>query len=359
MARLRLNLGTRSYNIEIGRGNLLHTGFRRFGSRYAVITDSNVKRLYAKKLESSLRRQGLDAEVFEFPAGEASKNPETAARIGREMARKGFDRDSIIIALGGGVAGDLVGYIASFYMRGIDYIQVPTTLLAQVDSSIGGKVGVDIPEGKNMFGYFHQPKAVIIDVETLKTLPKKEIQNGLAEIVKYGMAQDSELFEYLEKNVKRNSSFADMKFYQKVVEKSCRIKAGIVERDEKEKELRKILNYGHTIGHAIESAEKYRLSHGEAIALGMAYEGKVSLALGLLDKKSLARQNELIKEAGLPVKYSGRSSDELIKIMRRDKKARGGKLYFVLPTSVGRVKSYRGKVAFPVDESIVRKCLKE
>ncbi|MBI2124653.1 3-dehydroquinate synthase [Candidatus Pacearchaeota archaeon] len=359
MARLKLNLGTRSYNIEIGRQNLLHTNFGRFGSRYAIITDSNVKRLYAKRLENSLKRQGLDAEVFKFPVGEASKNPETAARIGREMARKGFDRESVIIALGGGVAGDLAGYIASFYMRGIDYIQVPTTLLAQVDSSIGGKVGVDIPEGKNMFGYFYQPKAVIIDVETLKTLPEKEIQNGLAEIIKYGMAQDSELFEYLEKNVKKKSSFANMKFCQRAVEMSCRIKAGIVEKDEKEKELRKILNYGHTIGHAIESAERYRLSHGEAIALGMAYEGKISLELGLLDKKSLARQNELIEKAGLPVKYSGKRGDELIKIMRRDKKARDGKLYFVLPTSVGRVKKANRRVAFPVDEPIVRKCLRE
>jgi 3-dehydroquinate synthase len=300
-----------------------------------------------------LRNQGLDVELLEFPAGEESKTPETAIFLGRELARKGLDRNSIIIAFGGGVVGDLAGYVASFYKRGINYVQVPTTLLAQVDSSIGGKTGVDIPEGKNMFGSFYQPKAVLADVETLGTLPEREIRNGLAEIIKYGVTQDKELFEDLEENF----SFKNFGFYLRIVEKSCRIKAKIVEKDERESELRKILNYGHTIGHAIEAAERYRISHGDAVGLGMVYEGKISSRLGLLDKDSLHRQNQLIEKVGLPVKYEG-NLDSLIEFVKRDKKNTRAGIYFVLPNALGAVKCENGKIAFPVDEALVRECLR-
>jgi 3-dehydroquinate synthase len=230
---------------------------------------------------------------------------------------------------------------------------MPTTLLAQVDSSIGGKTGVDIPEGKNLFGYFHQPKEVCIDIETLETLPEREIKNGLAEIIKYGMTQDRELFEFLEKNIeKRNENF-----YLRVIETSARIKSRIIEHDEKEKELRKILNYGHTIGHAIEGIKGYRgITHGEAVAIGMVYEGKISSELGFLKRNDLERQNKLIDRAGLPTRYKGNIKG-LLKIMKRDKKSRNEKLYFVLPIKIGKVKTRKNQIAFPVKIDLIRKCL--
>lgn len=354
MQKIRINLGSRSYDIEINAGNLLKTDFSRFGTRYMIVTDSNVRKLYGKDLKKSLREQGLEAELLEFPAGEQSKIPEAAIYLGRELARKEFDRDSTVLALGGGVVGDLAGYVASFFMRGIEYIQVPTTLLAQVDSSIGGKTGVNIPEGKNLFGSFYQPKAVITDVETLKTLPEQEIRNGLAEIIKYGMIRDAELFRFLEEN----HFLRDTEFFTRVVKRACEIKGEIIEKDEEEGELRKILNYGHTIGHAIETAGDYGIPHGEAVGLGMVYEGRISMRLGLLDNISLDRQNKLIKEAGLPVKYEG-NTDKLIEIMKKDKKSKEGKLYFVLPTSIGTVKEEDGKIAFSVEETLVRECLSE
>ncbi len=354
MKEVRINLGKRTYNIEICIGDLLKTDFSRFGNKYIVITDSNVRSLYGEDFNKALKEQGLETELLDFPAGERSKTPETATDLGRELARRGIDRNSTLLALGGGVVGDITGYVASFYMRGINYIQIPTTLLAQVDSSIGGKTAVDIPEGKNLFGSFHQPKAVIIDVGTLKPLPEQEIRNGLAEIIKYGMIRDAELFRSLEENC----SSRDVNFFNKTVKRACEIKGEIIEQDEKESELRKILNYGHTIGHAIENAEEYRIPHGEAVGLGMVYEGLVSLKLGLLDRASLDRQNELIKKAGLPIRYEG-NIDKLIEIMKKDKKSKDGKLYFILPTSIGSVKEENGQVAFCVDETLVRECLSE
>lgn len=355
MKRITVNLKDRRYDIEIGNGNLFQTDFKRFGSgRYAIITDTNVAELYGEDLEDLLKNQGLDVELIKFNAGESSKTPETATIIGRELARRRFDRDSVIVALGGGVVGDLAGYVASFYGRGINYVQVPTTLLAQVDSSIGGKTGVDIPEGKNMFGSFYQPEAVIVDIKTLTTLPEKEIKNGFAEIIKYGMTQDAELFQEVEQNFWDK----DGKFYLRVVESSCKIKARVVERDEREEEFRKILNYGHTIGHAIETVENYKISHGEAVGLGMIYEGKIAVRLGLLNEEHYGRQNQLIQKVGLPTVYNG-DLNNLIKIMKRDKKNKQGQLHFVLPTSIGRVKEESGKVAFSVDESFIRECLKK
>jgi 3-dehydroquinate synthase len=289
-----------------------------------------------------------------FPAGEQAKTPETAVYLGRELAKQGFDKDAAIIALGGGVVGDLAGYVASFFMRGIPFIQIPTTLLAQVDSSVGGKTGVDIPEGKNLFGSFYQPQAVLIDVSTIKTLPDQEIANGFAEIIKYGMIKDAELFKFIEEN----HSSKDAGFFSRVIKRACEIKGEVVEQDEKEGELRKILNYGHTIGHAIESTAGYTIPHGEAVALGMAYEGVIAVKLGLLDKMSLERQNRLIRQVGLCLEYKG-DIDRLIHVMKADKKSKDGKLYFVLPTTIGAVKEENGQVAFPVDEALVKGCLRE
>lgn len=351
---ITVNIGDRSYCIEIGDGNLLHTDFTRFGTgRYVIITDSNVKALYGEDLQRSLRMQGLNAELLEFPAGERSKTWEQAGNLGRELARREYDRGTIILALGGGVVGDLAGFVASFYERGLEYLQLPTTLLAQVDSSIGGKTGIDIPEGKNMFGHFHQPKAVIIDTETLQTLPECEVVSGLAEVIKYGMIQDRELFEYVEQNFSSRTP----EFYSRIVEKSCQIKAGVVEQDEKEAGLRRVLNYGHTVGHAIECAESYKIPHGEAVCLGMVYEGEISSRLGLLAAEDLERQNRLIQNVGFPMKYGGGPAS-LVEIMKRDKKNTGGKIHFVLTTSIGSVREEDGRFIFPVDESLVREVLR-
>lgn len=353
MEIIKVNLGERSYDIQIGKGILKETDFRKFGAgKYAIITDSNVKRVYGGDLQKMLLNQGLEAELFAFPAGENSKNWEMAGKIGQELAKREFDKDSVIIALGGGVVGDLAGFVASFYKRGVNFIQIPTTLIGQVDSSIGGKTGVDIPEGKNLFGTFWQPKAVLIDTDFLKNLPEEEIKNGLAEVIKHGVIQDAELFKYLEENYSKRPEG----FYLKIIKKSVEIQAKIVAKDEKEKELRKILNYGHTIGHAIESAEQYQIPHGRAVGLGMVYEGKIANKMGLLSEEDLKRQNQLIKAVGLPVEYKG-DIKSLIEIMKKDKKAKSGEIYFILPTRIGRVKQENGRVSFSVDVSIIEECL--
>jgi len=355
MNKIRVSLKDKSYDIQIGKGILRRINFRSFGAgKYAIITDSIVKNLYGRKLQRLIENQGLKAKLIDFPAGEVSKNWVEAGNLGRKLAKLGFDRDSLIVALGGGVVGDLAGFVASFYLRGINYVQIPTTLLAQVDSSIGGKTGIDIPEGKNLFGSFYQPKAVFIDIEFLKTLPETEIKNGLAEIIKYGMTQNRELFEFLKKNIEKR----DENFYLKVIEASAQIKSRIVELDEKENELRKILNYGHTIGHAIEGIKRYKgITHGEAVALGMVYEGRISSKLGFLKRNDLERQNKLIDRAGLPTRYKG-NIEGLIKIMRRDKKSRNEKLYFVLPLKIGKIKTRKNQIAFPVEIDLIKKCLR-
>ncbi len=353
MSIIRVNLKDKSYEIKIGKGILKEINFRKFrASKCAIITDSDVKQLYGRKLTKIIKNQNLSVDLFDFPAGEKSKTLSRAGELGEKLVKKEFDRNSLIVALGGGVVGDVAGFVASFYKRGIDYIQIPTTLLAQVDSSIGGKTGVDISEGKNLFGVFYQPKAVFIDIDFLKTLPEKEIKNGLAEVIKYGMIQDAKLFTYLE----QNSLNKNHEFYLQVIKKSCQIKAKIVGRDEKEEELRKILNYGHTIGHAIETVQKYKISHGEAIGLGMVYEGQISHRLGLLNKKDLERQNKLIQNMGLSITYKG-NIDNLIEIMKRDKKSKSREIYFVLPTAIGKVKQKNKKVAFPVKISLIRETL--
>lgn len=348
MQKVKVKLKERSYDIEIGNGNLWKTDFSKFGNRFAIISGRHVSAIYGKKLLALLKKQGLSAQLFTFPGGEKSKNPEMAIKIGRELAKNKIDKSSVIIALGGGVTGDLAGFIASFYERGIDFIQIPTTLLAMTDSSIGGKTGVDIPEGKNMFGTFYQPKKVIIDTSVLKTLPKEEFGNGYAEIIKYGMTIDAKLFKALESSPRSDLG--------EIIKRSCEIKASIVEKDEKEGELRKVLNYGHTIGHAIEVAENFKVPHGAGVALGMIYEGKIAVALGLLNNNDYQQQISLIKKFGLPTSYKG-NVNKLINLMKGDKKNKDGKIYFILPTRIGSVKKSAGKVAFAVEENIIKKCL--
>lgn len=351
--KIKMNLRGRSYYIQIGSGLLGHFDFRGFaGSKYIILSDSNTKKLFGETLTENLSRQKLSVELIEIPAGENSKKLELVETLTRELARRGVDKKAIILALGGGVVGDIAGFVASVYERGIRYVQIPTTLLAQVDSSIGGKTGVNIPEGKNLIGRIYQPLAVVIDVQTLTTLPDAEIKNGLAEIVKYAIIKDRKLFRYLENHIKER----DHKFYTEVIRRAVEIKTSVVKKDEKEEEFRKILNYGHTIGHAVEILSKHRIPHGEAVAYGMVYEGRISERLGFLKRSALERQNNLISKLGFFTKFDFEPK-ELVEIMRRDKKSIDGKLYFVLPEKIGKIHQKGKMVAMPVEAKIVLDCI--
>ena len=275
MNRIRVNLDRKtahSYEIIIGRNILDRIGLimarGNWAKRYFILTDTNVAALHGQKVHDTLAVMGLDPEMIEIPSGEAAKSIQTCLEVVEKLIQAGADRTSALIALGGGVVGDITGFIASTYMRGIPYIQIPTTLLSQVDSSIGGKTAIDLPTGKNLMGSFHQPKAVFIDLSFLQTLPEREFKSGLAEIMKCGIIDDPALFAALESGVDEIAR-RDMDFLEKIIARTCRIKKGIVEMDETEKGMRRYLNFGHTIGHAVEAKSDYSLSHGEAVSVGM------------------------------------------------------------------------------------------
>ena len=329
-----------SYDILIGHGlsdNLpSELKLKSIANSYAIITDSNVEKTYGKKLLKNFLNADLHTHLISFPSGEKSKSRKIKERIENEMLKLGFGRDSCIIALGGGVVGDLAGFVASTYMRGIPYIQVPTTLLAMVDSSIGGKVAVDTSKAKNVIGAFHQPKKVITDLNFLKTLPKDEFTDGMAELIKHALIKDKEFFHFLEKNVGKILN-KDFEILEKTIKRSCEIKASIISQDEKEKGLRKILNYGHTIGHSIESASNYEISHGQAIAIGMSYAAKLSAKLGFLHEGSVIRQNNLLDYLGFPRRISSRKlkPSKILENIQYDKKIANGKMNFILLKSIG------------------------
>ena len=303
---------------------------------YAIITDNNVEKIHGKKLLKNLQNKNIHAHLVSFPAGEKSKNRKTKEKTEDAMLNLEFGRDSCIIALGGGVVGDMAGFVAATYMRGIPYIQVPTTLLAMVDSSIGGKAAVDAGHAKNAIGAFHQPKKVIIDLNFLKTLPKKELPNGLAEVIKHALIKDGNFFHFLEKNIDKMLNY-DLDALKHAIKRSCEIKAGIVAEDEKENGIRRLLNYGHTMGHAIESALNYRISHGHAISIGMSCAAKLSSKKGFLREGSVIRQNNLLEYAGLPHKLSHHQlkPKKILEHMRFDKKIINEKLNFILLNSIG------------------------
>lgn len=303
---------------------------------YAIVTDSNVGKLYGKKLLNDLQNKNIYAHLITFPAGEKHKNRKTKEMIENEMLDLALGRDTCIIALGGGVVGDLAGFVAATYMRGIPYIQIPTTLLAMVDSSIGGKVGIDTMHAKNVIGAFYQPKKVIIDLNFLKTLPKSELINGLAEIVKLALIKDKDFFHFLEKNIDKILGY-DLNALKQTIKRCCEIKASIIVQDEKEKGLRRILNYGHTIGHAIESALNYKISHGHAIAIGMSYAAKLSAKQGFLHEGSVIRQNNLLEYIGLPRRLSHHrlKPNKILEHVQYDKKIRNSRISFVLLNSIG------------------------
>lgn len=341
MKSITVGLGERSYSILIQQGLLDKIGGELhqnpFAKRYAIVSDDNVAAMFGERLLASLRDNGIPAEMITFACGEASKNLGTIAELSSRLARLGFDRKDGLLALGGGVTGDITGFLAACYMRSIPFAQVPTTLLAQVDSSVGGKTGVDIPEGKNLVGAFYQPKAVFIDSQILRQLPKDELLNGLAEVIKCGVIYDRDFFRFLEMS-RKDILALDLHVLEDVIARCCKIKAAVVEADEKESDLRRILNFGHTIGHAVEAVSGYTLAHGSAVAMGMVAEARLAALKGIMESREKERLENLIHEYGLPVAIPQEYDRARIQeYLLADKKTIGGKVFFVLPTSIGKV----------------------
>jgi len=344
--RVSLREASRSYDIVI-KDNIINENGPRlsglgFRGRAALITNPKVKRLYGRVVLKSLASAGFTTTVITVPDGERYKTLDEAAKIFDALVKNRFERGNPVVALGGGVIGDISGFAAAAYLRGVPYIQVPTTLLAQVDSSVGGKTGVNHPKGKNLIGAFYQPTAVYIDPLTLKTLPEREFKSGLAEVVKYGVIKDKGFFRFLERNSssisKRGANDEGYSLICRTIEKSCAIKTWVVSMDERESGLRAILNFGHTFGHAIEAVTGYgTFLHGEAVSMGMAMATNLSVSLGLCPAKDAQRVVSLIAAMGLPVDAPPLPPAKLIEAMRLDKKVSGGRMRFVLPRAIGRV----------------------
>lgn len=334
-------LGERSYEIRIGPNVLREAATSlqalKFGQRGAIVTDDTVGSLYAESLQAELRKGGFEVALCTVPAGEKSKNLDQLAGLYDKLLDAKLDRKSFLIALGGGVVGDLAGYVAATYLRGIPFVQIPTTLLAQVDSSVGGKVGVNLPRGKNLVGAFYQPRLVLVDTKTLETLPIREYRAGLAEVIKYGIIYDAALFNQLEKEADRVLK-RDLSLMEKVVARCCQIKADVVSKDEREDGLRAILNFGHTIGHAIEAVTQYgTYLHGEAIAVGMVLAARLSQRRGHLGAGEANRIQRIFERYGFDLSQENFDFDSLLNAMRLDKKALAGKLRFVLAKKIGEV----------------------
>ena len=343
MHTVEVSLGERSYPIFIGERVLADLGKRtaelKLGRRCIIISDKNVAPHYAAKVSTSLRKAGFESMLVTIPAGETSKSLKTFQTCCDRLAGHRLERKSFIVALGGGVVGDLAGFVASAYLRGISFVQVPTTLLAQVDSSVGGKVGVNLKAGKNLVGAFHQPRLVFCDLTTLRTLPLREFRSGLAEVIKYGIIYDAALFARLEKDLPKLLR-RDSKVLAEVIARCCEIKAEIVAQDETETGVRAILNFGHTIGHAIEASAGYgKYLHGEAIAIGQVAAAKLSVHAAGLPPGESARIEEFFRRAGLPtgITLTARQQTSLLDAMRLDKKVSDGQIRFVLARRIGQV----------------------
>ncbi len=356
-------LGKRSYPIYIGSGvrevvgkflSKIPAGKRlRFPRQTIIITDTVVARLYLEDVQRSLKASGFSVHVIIIPPGESQKSLHRADAIYAELLRNRIGRKSTIIALGGGVVGDLAGFVAATYQRGVSFVQMPTTLLAQVDSSVGGKVGINHPLGKNMIGAFYQPLCVIADTETLQTLPERERVCGLGEVIKYGIILDEKFFEYVRKNLPDIVAMQPAAIAH-VIARCCELKAYVVSRDEKEEHLRAILNFGHTVGHALEHAGHYRsLKHGEAILLGMIAETFLAHQLKMITADNAQRIEDMIAAVPLPRSFGFIfSAKKLIHTMRSDKKSLEGNIRFVLPKKIGRV-----TLPIPVKEEIIAAAL--
>jgi 3-dehydroquinate synthase len=361
MKKIKVNLDKKlanSYDICIGksiidRAALIMTKSN-WASRYILISDSNVAALHGERVMEVLRQSGLKADLIDFPAGEGSKTIDTVLQIAHRLVGMGIDRKCGLIALGGGVVGDITGFVASIYMRSIPYVQIATSLLAMVDAAIGGKTGIDFDAGKNMLGTFYQPKAVFIDVDFLSTLPEAEFRTGLSEVIKYGIIDDAELFQTLEKE-RTVLGRHNPELLERVIAKAGRIKKGIVEIDENERGLRRILNFGHTIGHAIEAKSGYTVSHGEAVAVGMIGSALLSEKLKYLLPDNRRRIEALIASSGLPTRLPpGMKPEDVLSGLKMDKKKEGNKIHFVLVKKIG-VPFINGGVPEP----LIRETLQE
>ena len=341
MKKVKVGLGNNSYEIRVGSGFLARIGLwlrhKGFTGKAVIITDSNVGPLYAGVLERSLANASFKVTIIEVPAGEEQKSLETAGGLYNRRAAAYAERTSPVLALGGGVAGDLAGFVAATYMRGVPLIQVPTSLLAMVDSSVGGKTAVDHGRLKNIIGAFYQPELVVADIDVLKTLPGEELSNGMAEVIKMAALKDRGFFEFLENNMARAMAL-NAGVLEEIVVKNAILKAEVVEKDEKETGPRAILNYGHTIGHAIEAVSDFKIKHGQAVAIGMAAENKIAGRLGILDEDEAARIEKLIKQAGLSARlpdFSREEKEKILDALKHDKKVLNDRVRFVLLKSIG------------------------
>ena len=344
MRTVSVPLGARAYTIHIGNGLLSRLGepCRRLklGERCTIVTDEQVGPRYADAVMRALKMSGFVPNVVTVPAGESAKSLKILGECYDQFAMRRLERRSFVVALGGGCVGDLAGFAAASYLRGVPWIQVATTLLAQVDSSVGGKVGINLRSGKNLVGAFHQPRAVFCDLDTLATLPDRELKAGLAEVVKYGVIQDPELFRRLEREVDRVFQ-RDPATLAAIIARCCTLKASVVTKDEFETSgLRAILNFGHTLGHGLEAISGYRdFLHGEAVSIGMVAAARLSSRLTSFPEKDVHRLQALLTRIGLPVtvKLTARKRDQLLDAMRLDKKNTGGELKFVLARALGDV----------------------
>ncbi len=350
-----------SYDISIGRGlqaelaPLVRAACP--ATRYAVITDSHVARLYGEQLVARCHAAALAVELFEFPAGEWNKTRETWAALSDRLLGRQFGRDAAVIALGGGVVGDVAGFVAATYLRGIPYVQVPTTLLAMIDSSVGGKTGVDVPAGKNLLGTFHQPRLVVADLDVLSSLSPQQFASGIAEAVKHGVIADAAYFSALERDPEAITA-RHPDALEPLVRRSVEIKSAVVAADEREVGRRAVLNFGHTVGHAIEATARFAALHGEAVAIGMAYEARLAEVLGIAEPGTTDRLMGLLERYHLPLDLPDTASvDGLIAAMQLDKKAREGAVRFALPEAIGRMHGDGSSWTVAAPEGAVRDVL--
>jgi 3-dehydroquinate synthase len=358
--RIPVNLPDTTYDILIESGSLAQLGLQigslKLGKKVLIVSHPEIFAHYGEIVLTSLEKARFEVSTHLIPAGENYKTLESIERLYDTALDHRLERSSTMIALGGGVIGDMTGFAAATWLRGINFVQVPTTLLAMVDASIGGKTGVNHPQGKNLIGAFYQPRLVLIDPAVLKTLPAREFRAGMAEVIKYGIIWNAELFQQLETSAHLDT-FAQIspELLQTIITKSCQAKADVVSKDEKEAGLRAILNYGHTIAHAIESLTGYtRINHGEAVAMGMVAAGAIAVKLQRWTDAEAQRQIALIQKAGLETQIPSLNIDEVLDTLTTDKKVKAGKVRFVLPTAIGTV-----EITDQVTPQIVREVLTE
>lgn len=344
MRKVCVHLGARGYDIWVGKKLIYELGDRcrklDLGKQCIIISDESVAALFAKEVAQSLEQAGFHTSLFTFPAGESSKSLRQLQLGYNYMSKIRLERGSFVVALGGGVVGDVAGFLAASYLRGIDFIQIPTTLLAQVDSSVGGKVGINLESGKNLVGAFHQPRLVLCDLDVLQSLPSREFRSGMSEIIKYGIIADAKLFSQIEQEHQK-LMHQDAEWLSRIIARSCQIKADVVGTDERENGLRAMLNYGHTIGHGLEAMTQYgQYLHGEAIAIGQIAAAHLSVRYLGMSEESVQRISKLFSMIGLPirVKLNFNQRQKLFEAMRLDKKVRGGQLRFVLTECIGKAR---------------------